>query len=99
MFTVRQLLSLGNVALSLVLGVAALILSAAFFPDFTLTLMKGAAGVKERVVSMTGHSQYELIARTVLHESSILLMGFTLASRIVVGLLLTFAQGMFNRDK
>jgi hypothetical protein len=96
-FSVRQLLSFGNVALSLVLGVAALILSAAFFPDFTLALMKGAASVKERVVSMTGHSQYELIARTVLHESSILLMGFTLAARMVTGLLLSFAHGLFSR--
>ncbi len=99
MFSVRQLLSLGNVALSLVLGVAGLILSAAFFPDFTLTLMKGAAGVKERVVSMTGHPQYELIARTVLHESSILLMGFTLAARMITGLLLSFAHGLVSRGQ
>ena len=97
MFSVRQLLSLGNVALSLFLGVAALVLTFAFFPQFTLSLMRGAAGVKEQVVSLTGNPQYEIIARTVLHESSILLMGFTLVARIVVGLLLSFAHGLFSR--
>ena len=83
----RNLLSLGNVAISLLLGVAALVLTFAFFPSFTLSLMRGAAGIKDKVVTVTGNPQYEIIARTVLHESSILLMGFTLAARIVLSLI------------
>jgi hypothetical protein len=97
-FSVKQILSLGNVAFSLVLGVMALVLSFAFYPNFTLGLMKGAAGIKEKIVSMSGNPQYEIIARTVLHESSILLMGFTLASRVVMGFILAFAHRLFNRD-
>jgi hypothetical protein len=97
-FSVKQILSLGNVAVSLFLGVAALVLTFAFLPQFTLGLMRGAAGLKEQVVSLTGNPQYEIIARTVLHESSILLMGFTLAARIVVGIILSFAHGLFSRD-
>jgi len=81
----RYLLSIGNVAFSLVLGVIALVLTFVFFPAFTLSLMRGAAGLKEQIVSHSGNPQYEIIARTVLHESSILLMGFTLLARIVLG--------------
>lgn len=98
MFSVKQILSLGNVAISLFLGVAALVLTFAFFPQFTLSLMRAAAGIKENVVSLTGNPQYEIIARTVLHESSILLMGFTLVARIVLGMILSFAHGLFSRD-
>ena len=96
-FTTRYFLSLGNVAFSLVLGVMALVLTFAFFPSFTLSLMRGAAGIKEQIVSMTGNPQYEIIARTVLHESSILLMGFTLLARILVGLVVTMFARMTAR--
>jgi hypothetical protein len=99
MFSVRQILSLGNVALSLVLGVVCLVLCFSFFPKFTLELIRGASGIKEKVVSMTGNPQYEIIARTVLHESSILLMGFTLAARVVTGVLLSFVHGLFSRGE
>ena len=93
----RNLMSLGNVAFSLLLGVAALVLTFAFFPSFTLSLMRGAAGLKERVVSVTGNPQYEIIARTVLHESSILLMGFTLVARIALSLLASIIGKVTSR--
>jgi hypothetical protein len=98
-FSVKQILSLGNVAFSLVLGVMALVLTFAFYPQFTLGLMRGAAGIKEQIVSLTGNPQYEIIARTVLHESSILLMGFTLAARVVMGVILSFVHGLFSRGE
>jgi hypothetical protein len=97
-YSTRFFLSLGNVALSLVLGVAALILTAIFFPNFTLGLTKGASVIKERIVTLSGNPHYELLARNVLHESSILLMGFTLFSRVIVGLLITLVHRMFDRD-
>ena len=96
-YTARYFLSLGNVAFSLVLGVMALVLTFAFFPTFTLSLMRGASSIKEQIVSMTGNPQYEIIARTVLHESSILLMGFTLLMRILVGLVVTFVARRASR--
>ncbi len=98
MFSLKQLLSIGNVASSLFLGLGALVLSFVYFPDFVLGLMRGAASIRERIVSFAGNSQYEIAARTVLHESSIVLMGFTLAARVVTGVLLTFVHGLFSRD-
>ena len=83
----RYLLSIGNVAVSLVLGVIALVLTFAFFPTFMNTLMRNTGGLKEQLVSLISNPQYQFIARTVLHESSILLMGFTLTARIVLGML------------
>ncbi len=98
MFSVKQILSLGNVAFSLILGVVALVLTAIFLPNFTLVLTKAAGGIKEQIVTLSGNPHYELLARNVLHESSILLMGFTLAARVVMGIVLSFVHGLFSRD-
>ena len=84
-FTTRYFLSLGNVAISLVLGVLLFGFSWLFYPNFTLSLLKGADTLKQWLVASTGNPQHEIIGRTVLHESSIVLMGFTLAARVLVG--------------
>ncbi|MEQ1648323.1 MAG: hypothetical protein ABL898_07030 [Hyphomicrobiaceae bacterium] len=95
-YTTRYFLSLGNVAFSLVLGVIALVLCYATFPNLTLSLFKGAQGIKEWIVSLTGNPQYEIIGRTVLHESSIVLMGFTLLSRIIVGGIIALSSRLIH---
>ncbi len=87
-FSTRYFLSLGNVAVSLVLGVVAFALCFLIYPDFTEQLLKGASSVKEVIVSGMGNAHYRNVGRFVLHESSIVLMGFTLAARIVVGALI-----------
>ena len=95
-YTTRYFLSLGNVAVSLILGVIALIACYALYPNLTLSLFKGAQGIKEWIVSLTGNPQYEIIGRTVLHESSIVLMGFTLLSRIVVGAVIALGSRIIH---
>ena len=92
-FTTRYFLSLGNVAFSLILGVLLFGTSWLFAPNLTLSLLKGAETLRQWIVSSTGNPQYEIIGRTVLHESSIVLMGFTLFSRIIVGGLIV----LFNK--
>jgi hypothetical protein len=87
-FTARYLLSLGNVALSLLLGVVALAMCAVYSEDLLLSLLKSAASVRDWIVSFRGWPKLEIIARLVLHESSILLMFFTIMARVVVGFLI-----------
>jgi hypothetical protein len=84
------------VAFSLIVGVLALAACAIFYQDFTLQLLKWAGGLREWIVSRTNSPQIEIIARFVLHESSILLMFFTLASRIVIGLFIAIVAWLFG---
>lgn len=91
-FTTRYFLSLGNVAFSLVLGVVLFAATWLFYPTLTLSMLKGAEALRQWLVATTGNPQHEIIARTVLHESSIVLMGFTLMARILVGGLIVLVR-------
>jgi len=95
-FTARYFLSLGNVIFSLFLGVVALALSALFFEGFTLQLFRAASYLREWSVSQFSSPKMEIIARFVLHESSIVLVGFTLFARIVVGAVIAFFAWLFT---
>jgi hypothetical protein len=86
--TASYLWSLGNVFLSLVLGVAALAFCVIFFENFTLEILIGASHLRDWLVSQSASPKMEIIARLVLHESSILLVGFTIARRVVLGALI-----------
>lgn len=98
-YTTRYFLSLGNVAFSLVLGVLALGFCALFYQDMTLSLLKSAGSIRDWIVSRFPSSQMEIIARLALHESSILLMFFTLLARIVTGFLIwIFYKLLGSRD-
>lgn len=85
--TARFLLSLGNVLFSLVLGAVALAFSLFFFPAATLQLYKGARAVGEAVLSGAWPAQNEPALRALADERLIVYMGFVLATRIAVGLL------------
>ena len=89
-FTTRYFLSLGNVFFSLILGVASLAFCAIFFENFTLELLKGADSLREWLVSQSTSPKMEIIARLILHESAILVVGFTIAARIVIGAIILF---------
>lgn len=95
-FTARYFLSLGNVAFSMVLGVLALAACAIYNEQLLLVMLKQASSVREWIVSFSGSPKMEIIARFVLHESSILLMFFTLMSRIVVGILIALVSSLFG---
>jgi hypothetical protein len=81
------LLSLGNVFFSLVLGAVALAFSLFFFPAATLQLYKWARAVGETLLSGAWPAQYEPALRALADERLIVYMGFVLATRIAVGLL------------
>jgi hypothetical protein len=85
--TGRFLLSLGNVFFSLVLGAVALAFSLFFFPAATLQLYKGARAVGETLQSGAWPAQYEPVLRALADERLIVYMGFVLATRIAVGLM------------
>lgn len=85
--TARFLLSLGNVVFSLVLGAVALAFSLFFFPVATLHLYKGARAIGEALLSGAWPAQYEPVLRALADERLIVYMGFVLATRIAVGLL------------
>ena len=85
--TARFLLSLGNVLFSLVLGAVALAFALFFFPAATLQLYKGARAVGEALLPATWPAQYEPVLRALTDERLIVYMGFVLAARIAVGLL------------
>ncbi len=83
--TARYLLSLGNVAFSLLVGLVALAATAIYNEALLLQLLKYAASIRDWLVSFQGWPKAEIVARLVLHESSILLMFYTLMSRAVIG--------------
>ena len=88
--TTRYFLSLGNVASSLVLGCLAMGAIWYYAPDWFVSLQRGSGSVKEWISSWPFWStRAESFLRLLLHESSILLVGFTLVTRIVVGAFIT----------
>jgi hypothetical protein len=93
----RYFLSLGNVALSLFLAIMALAYCAIYQRPFLLQLFKQAAHVRDWLVTMTAWPDGEIIARLVLHESTIVMMFFTLITRAVLGLIVILFGLMFNR--
>lgn len=93
----RYFLSIGNVAMSLVVALAALAYCAVYQRPFLLQLFKQAAQVRDHLVTMNAFPDGEIIARLVLHESSLVLMFFTLLSRAVLGLGVLIFQFAFKR--
>ena len=95
--TTRFFLSLGNVFFSLILGAVALGFFWFYFPDWTLQLFKWAAAIRESLISGTWQVRYEVVLRALVDERQIVYMGFVLATRIVVGVLIVLALKMFGR--
>lgn len=93
----RNVLSVGNVALSLLLGLVALGLTAIYYEDTLLVMLKQAALIRDWLVTFKTWPKAEIIARLVLHESSILLMFFTLGARIVLSVLTGLMGFIFRR--
>jgi hypothetical protein len=96
LLSIRYFLSLGNVAFSMLLGVAALAACAIYNAPLLNVMIRHAGAVREWVVSLSGSPNMELISRFVLHDSSILLMFFTLMARVVVGLIIAFVSFLFG---
>jgi hypothetical protein len=98
-FSTRYFLSLGNVALSLVLGVLAMGFFFYYYPDQFLQLQRGAAGVREWLANHAWSARSESIIRFLLEDKQILLMGFTLVTRVITGLIIGSIHSLFNRGR
>jgi hypothetical protein len=95
--TARFFLSLGNVFFSLILGAVALGFFWFYFPDWTLTLFKWAGSIREGIVSGNWPARYEVVIRALVDERQIVYMGFVLATRVVVGILIMLMYKLIGR--
>jgi hypothetical protein len=93
----RFFLSLGNVFFSLILGAVALGFFWFYFPDWTLQLFRWAGSVREGIASGNWPARYEVVIRALVDERQIVYMGFVLATRIVVGLLIALFYKLLGR--
>ena len=93
----RFFLSLGNVFFSLILGAVALGFFWFYFPDWTLLLFKWAGSIRESLISGTWPARYEVVLRALVDERQIVYMGFVLATRIIVGLLIMLTYKLVGR--
>lgn len=87
----RYFLSLGNVFFSLILGAIALGFFWFYFPDWTLQLFRAAGSIRESLISGNWPARYEVVLRALVDERQIVYMGFVLATRILVGLIIALA--------
>lgn len=83
--TMRYFLSLGNVAISLFLGALLFALCAIYNPEMLERIFGYAGAIRDWFLSMISNPQIRVLLRPVVHESSIVLMLFTLISRVIVG--------------
>jgi hypothetical protein len=86
----RFFLSLGNVFFSLILGAVALGIGLFYFPNATLQLFRWAGSIRETLIAGNWSARYEVVLRALVDERQIVYMGFVLATRILVGLLIMF---------
>ena len=84
----RFLLSIGNVLFALILGAVAFFFFWYHFPDATLALFRRAGALRESLISGNWPARYEVVLRGLVEERLIVYVGFVLATRIVVGLVI-----------
>ena len=95
--TTRFFLSLGNVFFSLILGAVALGFFWFYFPDWTLTLFRWAGSIREGIVSGNWPARYEVVIRALVDERQIVYMGFVLATRVIVGVIIVLTYKLIGR--
>ena len=95
--TTRFFLSVGNVFFSLILGAVALFFFWLYFPDWTLQLFRWASSIREGVASGTWPARYEVAIRALVDERQIVYMGFVLATRIVMGVMIMLFYKVIGR--
>src|SRR5262249_13964163 len=91
--------SFSNVFLSLILGAIVMFLFLFYFPDQSAVALRIASGVKEWIVGHSGSSLNETILRFVLQDGQLLLLGFVLTVRLILGLLVVLLITAAHRLK
>jgi hypothetical protein len=97
--TFRFLASFGNVFVSLILGVVAMGFFLVYYPAETNTALRIAAAVKEWIVAHAGSTRAESILRFMLEDRQLLLMGFVLTVRFLLGLAVLVLGMLAHRAK
>lgn len=93
----RFLLSLGNVFSSLVIGALALAIVWIYIPSVALQLFRWASSMRDWVVLANWPPQYEVALRFFVDERQIVYLGFVLASRVAIGLLIILVAKALGR--
>lgn len=78
--------SLWTVAISFLLAVAMLSYCAVYQRPFLYEIVKRAKAVKSYLVELIPSTDAQLFADIVIHESSLMLMFFTLLARLIIGI-------------
>lgn len=84
--TIRFLASFGNVFLSLILGVIAMGFFWVYYPAEFNSTIRVAAVVREWIIARVWSPRAESILRFMLEDRQLLLMGFVLTVRFLLGL-------------
>ena len=92
--TIRFLASFGNVFLSLILGVIAMGFFLVYHPDQINTALRIASAVREWIIAHAWSTRAESILRFMLEDRQLLLMGFVLTVRFLLGLIVLLFVGM-----
>jgi hypothetical protein len=93
---VRFFFSFSNVFFSLILGALALGFCLFYFPDTTLQLFKWAGSIRESLISGTWPARNEVVLRALVDERQNVYMGFVLATRLAVGVLIGLGRWLFG---
>jgi hypothetical protein len=83
--TIRFLASFGNVFVSLILGVIAMGFFLIYYPDQINTALRTASAVREWIIAHVWSTRAESILRFMLEDRQLLLMGFVLTVRFLLG--------------
>ena len=97
--TIRFLASFGNVFASLILGVIAMGLFLVYLPDEIVRLQRVAASVHEWIMGFGWSSRVESILRFILEGRQLLLMGFVLTFRFLLGIVILLLTLVARRLK
>ncbi len=82
----RLFLSVGALAISLVLGALMMAFTAIYAPDTLSVMMDGARGGKEVITGTGLAAKYNVWLRFLLDENQLLLMFFTIFARILLAI-------------
>ena len=96
---VKFLESFGNVFISLILGAIAMGFFWYYLPDEFVRLQRGAAQLREWIASRGWSTRTETIIRFLLEDRQLLLMGFVLVMRLVLGLFMLLLKSLFGHGE
>ncbi len=83
----RILLSIGNIAFSLILGALLMALVAIYSPATLSELLGWARSFKDLITGTSLDAKYNIWLELLLEERQLLFMGFTIFARIILALL------------